>query len=124
MTAKHLLIGRQGEELAVAYLRDCGWTVVERNFRCKGGELDIVARDGDEMVVVEVRTRSEGWMQGASESVGPRKLRRLVRTGRLYMDVHGWDGPWRIDIVAITLMKEGAPVLERIEGVTVGEYFS
>ena len=63
MTAEHLLTGRRGEELAEAHLRAVGWTILERNVTFRGGELDIVARDGNELVVVEVLNRAPGWMQ-------------------------------------------------------------
>lgn len=120
MTAEHLLAGKRGEDLAEAHLRALGWTILERNVSFRGGELDIVARDGNELVVVEVRTRAPGWMQSGEESVGPRKIRRLVRTGTKYMNSRRWDGPWRIDVVAVTLPKEGDAHIERFEDITTG----
>ena len=71
MTAEHLLTGLRGEELAAAHLRALGWTILERNVSFRGGELDIVARDGNELVVVEVRTRAPGWMQSRTVSAIP-----------------------------------------------------
>ncbi len=124
MTAEHLLTGLRGEELAAAHLHALGWTILERNVSFRGGELDIVARDGNELVVVEVRTRAPGWMQSAEESVGPRKIRRLVRTGTKYMDSRRWDGPWRIDVVAVTLSADEDARIERFEDVTAGGNFS
>jgi putative endonuclease len=124
MTAKHLLTGKYGEDLALDYLKELGWTILERNVAFAGGELDIVARERNELVVVEVRTRSEGWMQSGEDSVGPRKLRRLVRTGRKYVDSRRWDGPWRIDILSVTLRRDGQPGIERFEDVTAGGDFS
>ena len=107
--------------MAASYLCDLGWTILERNVRFRGGELDIVARDDDELVVVEVRTRSPGWMQTAEESVGPRKIGRLVRAGRIYMEHIDWDGPWRIDLVAVTL-HEDKPEIEKFEDITYGRW--
>lgn len=120
MTAKHLELGRMGEEIAVRYLGRLGWTILARNVTSSSGELDIVARDGRELVVVEVRTRSEGWMQRGEESVGPRKLGRLVREGSRYVDNSGWTGPWRIDIVSVTVRDGVEPEVERFEDVTGG----
>ncbi len=120
MTAEHLLTGRRGEELAETHLRALGWTILERNVSFRGGELDIVARDGNELVVVEVRTRAPGWMQSGEQSVGPRKIRRLVRTGTKYMNSRRWDGPWRIDVVAVTLPEDGDAHIERFEDITAG----
>lgn len=124
MIAEHLILGKQGEEIAASRLKELGWTILDRNVSFRGGELDIVALDGDELVVVEVRTRSEGWMQRGEESVGPRKLGRLVLAGRQYVDRRGWQGPWRIDILAVTVGSDGSAALERFEDVTAGAYFS
>ena len=124
MTAEHLERGRRGEEIAAAYLADLGWKILDRNVVFRGGELDVVALSGGELVVVEVRTRSEGGMQRGEESVGPRKLGRLVRAGRQYVDRRGWQGPWRIDILAVTVGSDGSAAVERFEDVTAGAYFS
>lgn len=124
MTAEHLERGRRGEEIAGAYLADLGWTILDKNVSFRGGELDIVALHDGELVVVEVRTRSAGWMQRGEESVGPKKLSRLVRAGRLYVEFKRWDGPWRIDVVAVTMSPGGAHEVDRFEDVTAGRYFS
>lgn len=124
MTAEHLERGRLGEKLAAAFVEDLGWRILGRNVLFHGGELDLVALAGQELVVVEVRTRSEGWMQRGEESVGPRKLRKLVRTGRRYVESRGWTGPWRIDILSVTVRAEGEPSIEWFEDVTAGAYFS
>lgn len=122
--AEHLRTGARGEELAASHLAGLGWTILERNVSFRGGELDIVALDGDELVVVEVRTRSPGWMQRAEESVGPRKISRLVRTGRIYVDSRRWEGPWRIDLLAVTLDGDAPPEIERFEDITAGGWSS
>jgi putative endonuclease len=124
MTAQHLLTGKRGEHLALDHLKELGWTILDRNIAFTGGELDIVALERNELVVVEVRTRSEGWMQSGEDSVGPRKLRRLVRTGQKYVDSRRWEGPWRIDVLAVTLRRDGASRIERFEDVTAGGGFS
>lgn len=120
MTAHHLEVGRRGEEIAAGHLKALGWKILARNLSSSSGELDIVARDGRELVVVEVRTRFEGWMQRGEESVGPRKVARLVREGQRYVDSVDWTGPWRIDVVSVTLRRCGEPVVERFEDVTSG----
>ena len=124
MTADHLELGRRGEEIAAAYLAGLGWKILDRNVTFRGGELDLVALSAGELVVVEVRTRSEGWMQRGEDSVGPRKLGRLVRTGRRYVASRGWDGPWRIDILSVTLSPGGSTSVERFEDVTAGAYLT
>lgn len=99
-------LGRDGEAFARAYLERCGYQVVDANWRCREGEIDLVAVDGDELVVVEVKTRRSLRFGRAIESVTHEKhlrLRRLaalwaaehdVRTRRLRVDVIGveWDG--------------------------------
>lgn len=124
MTAKHLERGRQGEDFAASFVEELGWKILDRNVVFRGGELDIVAMDSSELVIAEVRTRAEGWMQPGEDSVGPRKLGRLVRSGRLYTDMTGWEGPWRIDILSVTMKKDGTHSIERFEDVTGGAWFS
>ncbi|WP_336208233.1 YraN family protein [Nonomuraea sp. LPB2021202275-12-8] len=76
MAAKNEL-GRHGEQLAADYLQAEGMTIIERNWRCRYGEIDIIAEDGPSLVVVEVKTRSSGSHGTALESVRPAKLARL-----------------------------------------------
>jgi putative endonuclease len=73
------IIGQRAEDIAVGFLRARGLQILERNFRRRLGELDIVAREGDTLVIVEVRTRSSDRFGGAAASVGLRKQRRLMR---------------------------------------------
>lgn len=80
-----------------------GWKVLGRNLVNPYGELDIVALDGSELVIVEVRCRTLGEVQSSLDSVGPRKLRRLVDAGRAHADRIGWTGPWRIDLIGFTV---------------------
>ena len=105
MTPREL--GRLGEDLAARHLTSLGWTVLERNVRVPRGEIDLVAREGDELVLVEVRTRSESRLQEASDTVGPEKLRRLVRAGRNYVARRRYDGFWRIDLLALDRTPSG-----------------
>ncbi|KUK57574.1 MAG: hypothetical protein XD80_1335 [Synergistales bacterium 53_16] len=118
--ARHLDLGVAGETLAQKALEDRGYKVVDRNVRLRSGELDMVAFDGDELVVVEVRTRSVGKMAPPETTVGPRKLRKLVRTGRWYVLNKGWEGPWRIDVVAVTVKGDKNPEVEIFRDVTMG----
>ncbi len=117
---RHLDLGAAGEDLAVRELSRLGYRVMGTNIRMRMGELDIVAEEGGEIVVVEVRTRTLGRMLPPEATVGPSKIRKLVRTGTAYMDSIGWEGPWRIDIAAITLDTDGKPALEVFRDITVG----
>nr|WP_321500131.1 YraN family protein [uncultured Dethiosulfovibrio sp.] len=117
---EHLKKGVQGEELACDYISSLRWTILARNVRFKRGELDIIAKDGDELVVVEVRYRSVGLVMPPEASVGPVKLRKLVLAGSAYVDRIGWDGFWRIDLIAITDLN-GKLSLEHLRDITGGD---
>ena len=117
---EHLKKGALGEEVACGYLSDLCWPILARNVRLKRGELDIIAKDGDELVVVEVRYRSVGLVMPPEESVGPRKLRKLVLAGSAYVEKIRWEGFWRIDLIAITDLN-GKLSLEHLRDITGGD---
>ncbi|XLZ68838.1 YraN family protein [Massilia sp. SR12] len=94
-------IGHGGEERALAYLQQQGLTLVERNFLCKVGELDLIMRDGPSLVFVEVRERNNPRYGGAAASITPAKRRRIVRAAQFYLLRCKPSPPCRIDIVAI-----------------------
>ena len=77
--------GARGESRAVEALRERGYRIVARNFRCKMGEIDIVARHGSTLVFVEVRTRSSARHGRASETVNPAKQRQIARVAQFYL---------------------------------------
>lgn len=93
--------GQKAEALAASFLQAKGLTIVERNFRAKVGEIDLVAKDGDEVVFVEVRARATKDFGGAAASVGGAKRRKLVRAARVWLAARGWDGACRFDVVAV-----------------------
>ncbi len=108
--------GRLGEALAAQRLQELGWRVVATNWRCPRGEIDIIARDGEWLVLVEVRTRSNRTFGLPEESVDARKQRRLALLGSWYVRAVGWKGPWRIDVVALEIDQRGGVVrLEHYE---------
>ena len=93
-------LGRRGEQLAVDHLLGRGMTVVERNWRCRLGEIDIVARDGRDTVFVEVKTRTSDRFGGIEQAVTPEKVRRLRRLAGLWLARQDtrWSGV-RIDVI-------------------------
>jgi putative endonuclease len=111
--AQRRSLGRRGEELAVTYLKGLGYELVARNWRTRAGELDIIARDCDWLVFVEVRTRSAAkgsmppFLGGPEESVTPRKQMRLVAMAETYLFERPWPGSWRIDVIALELWPDG-----------------
>ena len=102
--------GLAAEDHASAYLEKLGWQIVERNWRCRSGEIDLVARDQGTLVFVEVRSRTSPSRYGtAVEAVTPRKCRQVRETAGVYLRLHRLDGtPVRFDAVAVTFAKDGA----------------
>ncbi len=94
--------GDPGEELACEHLRGLGLTIRTRNFRCRAGEIDIVAEDRGTIVFVEVKERRGESHGSAVEAVTAAKRLKVIRAARLYAAVHGLsDAPLRFDVVAI-----------------------
>ncbi|MFJ6986530.1 MULTISPECIES: YraN family protein [unclassified Streptomyces] len=113
-------LGRYGEEVAARRLADAGMTVVGRNWRCgRTGEIDIVARDGDVLVICEVKTRKGGAFQHPMAAVTPDKAQRLRALAEHWVQAHGGAPPGgvRIDLVGVLLPRRGAAVVEHARGV-------
>ena len=104
MSTDRVRLGRLGEELAGRFLREQGYQILTTNYRCPQGEVDIVARDGEEVVFVEVRTRRSQGFGTPQESLTRPKMRRLVATCQDYLQGYGGaDTNWRIDLVSVRL---------------------
>ncbi len=115
-------VGRYGEKVAARHLEQRGWQVLDRNWRGTGGELDLVALDGDVLVAVEVKTRRGVGFGHPAEAVTPVKLRRLRRlTGEWLEERARAAGigfrEVRVDVVAVTLPRAGAARVEHLVGV-------
>jgi putative endonuclease len=93
--------GRQAEDEAARHLRAQGLEVIERNFRCRGGEIDLVARDGEHLVFVEVRLRRNHAFGGPLASVDRRKQSRILLAARHYLARRGDGRACRFDVVGI-----------------------
>jgi putative endonuclease len=96
-------VGSEYETLAAEYLCARGYELSERNFRCRQGEIDIIARDGDYICFVEVKYRASGKAGRAVDAVDYRKQQKIIRVARYYLAKHGlgeWT-PCRFDVVAI-----------------------
>jgi len=104
-------VGRRGEELAARHLQELGMTVIDRNVRMEWGEIDLVARQGDELVFVEVKTRIGDLSTAPDEFVGVGKLARLERMAAAYVERLGdSDVDWRVDVVAVVIGRDGRVV--------------
>ena len=94
--------GDHAEGVAARYLIQQGVRILERNVFNRGGEIDLIARDGKTLVFVEVRYRGAGSLAGAAESITATKQKRLINAVRFYLHrQHLWDTDCRIDVVAI-----------------------
>ena len=93
--------GRQAEALAATFLERQGLRILARNWRCRFGEIDLVAKHGAALVFVEVRARSSRSHGGAAESITAAKRRRLVAAANLYLTSTGLDTPCRFDALLI-----------------------
>lgn len=114
-------LGEYGERLACRYLTDIGFTILDRNWRCARGEIDIVAVEGDCLVVCEVKTRRSEAFGAPFEAVTPTKARRLRRLAGLWLDAaaerdrRGSD--LRIDVVSVLRPAAGPARVEHLRGV-------
>jgi putative endonuclease len=96
--------------------------VLERNFRCRVGEIDVVARDGDVVVFVEVKERSGASHGAAIEAVTPLKRYRVLRAARLYAAMHGLsESPLRFDVVAIDWGPDGPQLRHEVGAFAAGD---
>ncbi|GFE57796.1 YraN family protein [Geobacter sp. AOG1] len=108
-------VGERGEGIAVAYLRGQRFAILERNFRCKGGEVDIVARDGGTIVFVEVKSRRSESYGPPQLSVTPFKQRQISKAALTWLAKnHRHDVNARFDVIAILLLDHQVPVIDHI----------
>lgn len=116
MTKSTDTTGRKGEDLAVAHLRGLGYNLLDRNYRCGFGEIDIIARDEEFLVFVEVKTRRSAAYGTPFEAVDLRKQRRICRVALDYINKHRLhDQPVRFDVAAVFMSGKGAPRVEILQ---------
>lgn len=114
MSTKRRDTGRLGEGLARDFLRKRGFRILETNYRCPEGEVDIIARHKDFLIFVEVRTKTGQGFGSPEESITEAKKKRLIAAAYHYRQAYASSPPlWRIDFVAVELDKDGK--LSRIE---------
>jgi putative endonuclease len=112
MSRARVALGKTGEDLACGELERRGYAIIARRYRCRGGELDIVARDGPTLVFVEVKARDSHAFGDAAEAVTWQKRQRIVRLASEYvMRHHLNESRCRFDVVSIQF-DEGRPVIE------------
>ena len=117
MGAKDVL-GKEGEQAAASYLEGCGFRILDRNWRCPDGEIDIVAADRRALVVVEVKTRSGTRFGTPLDAVGQAKRRRLRRLAARWLATHGTRfDQVRIDVVGLLHDGAGGFTIEHVRAV-------
>ncbi|MGI8678573.1 MAG: YraN family protein [Jatrophihabitans sp.] len=113
-------VGRFGEQVAAQHLVSAGLTVLERNWRCREGELDVIARDGLALVFVEVKTRSSLSFGSPAEGVSRAKVARIRRLALLWLAAHrDNDQFWtsvRFDVVGVVRQPSGCPQVQHLRG--------
>ena len=115
MTKERLDLGKLGEDLALKKVRRLGYKKIVQNYRCPLGEVDLIARDGDTLVFIEIKTRKSKSIDYAKEAVNDRKKRHLSKTALAYMKSNNCcDTKARFDVVAINL-KDGKPQIEVLQ---------
>jgi putative endonuclease len=111
-------VGAYGERVAVRHLQDAGMVVLDRNWRCRDGEIDVVARDGTTLVFCEVKTRRGSGYGAPAEAVVPAKVQRLRRLAIRWLAESGLHPPeLRFDVVAVQARGRGAAEVEHLRGV-------
>ena len=116
-TGRRAALGRYGEDVAARHLVAQGMTVLDRNWRCAAGEIDLVLRDGDDLVVAEVKTRSSASCGTPHEAVTAAKLARLRRLAAAWLAAHqARPRGVRIDLVAVLRPARGPAVVDHVRG--------
>ena len=114
---RRLELGKAGERAAARLLRTCGYEVVGAGFVARRGEIDLICRRGDELVIVEVKTRSTEAFGTPLEAVGAKKRRALAAAAAEYRALAEWRGPIRFAVIGVTVTPAGDLDAELIEGV-------
>ena len=117
-TTRNAALGAYGERVAETHVRQHGFVVLDRNWCCDQGEIDLVLRDGAVLVVCEVKTRTNFDHGSPHEAITDVKLRRLQRLGRQWSETHHVSPPEiRVDLVAVLRPAKGAALVEHVKGI-------
>lgn len=110
--AERMTMGQKGEEIAFHYLIGKGYKILSRNWRCEHLELDLVAIDNNELVIVEVKTRSSAIYEEPEESISSRKINYLVNAAEAYIQQHNIDLETRFDVISIKWFSESKQLID------------
>ncbi len=123
MTLMRQLVGQKGEQAARDYLEQHGYSIIETNYRCRLGEIDIIARDGEMVVIVEVRTKTGLAFGRPEESINQEKARKLHRLALQYIQSnYHREVSSRIDLVAVMIERNSGQVkdIKHIKNILAG----
>lgn len=113
-------VGRFGEQVAAGYLESAGMTLLDRNWRCREGELDLVASDGADLVFIEVKTRSSLAFGTPAEAVNPHKAARIRLLALRWLADHpagdSYRASLRFDVVCVLRTRSGPPDVQHLRG--------
>ena len=107
MANNNLKVGEKGEQVAESYLKKKGYSVLERNYKNKYGEIDLIAKEGSELVFIEVRSKTENDFGMPEETVKGKKKKKLKQNALAYTTFNNYDGFYRIDLVCVVFTKNG-----------------
>lgn len=109
-------IGAEGETLAVSYLKNKGYEIVEQNWHCLWGEIDIIAKNQSTWIFCEVKTRRSNTTQNAFVNITPSKRKKMIASAQQYLHEHNLgDAIWQIDAIGVAIMKNTAPKIDHVE---------
>lgn len=115
------MVGIEGEAVARRFLEGLGFRIVEENFACPLGEIDLIAKDGEILVFVEVKSRRSARFGGPAEAVHARKQQQIVRVAEAYLRERRLKVPCRVDVVAVEFSPHGSePRIELIRNAVQG----
>jgi len=115
MTKERIILGKIGEDLARQRLKDLGYRIIKVNYTCALGEIDLIARDGDVLVFVEIKTRKKKSLGLAKEAVTKKKQVKLSKVALAYMKYNNlWGSKARFDVVAVGV-SEGKKEIEIVK---------
>ena len=112
-------IGRRGEELAAAFLQTKGFSIIEKNWLCRAGEIDVIAKRGSEVRFVEVKTRFSTTYGYPEEAVTATKRRHLAKAIQWWLSIHPVPIHYQLDVISILTLSGQPPDIQWIEGISI-----
>ena len=117
--------GKFGEDVAVSFLRSKGYSIIDRNYHSRYGEIDIIAQEKNFLVFIEVKTRKENSMVTAFEAVDTIKQKKIIKTAMIYLMNHKIDLQPRFDVIEVLIKKSGSvKAVNQIENAFLGDEFN